>query len=342
MYRQFFLLFCLLMLLSRLGAMEPYFPMAPGNFWEYRTPDGKHSFRVTGFMPLSAGPHVYYFVNGFSKTQLTVREEIGVGLKLYNSETQAETLFTSFSLDQDREFLAPDRGCGMVMGRVQPDRVAATLPTGYYARMLQITYDTPACAEAVVASELFVANIGMVRRVVKVGAETRQYDLVSARVGGQVILSRTQSNVTALTWQSPQSGDTALRFRLETLPAIGALTTMHYGTSQRYDLVIRDQSGKKIWQFSDGKAFLQIVGQSNTASYEIEVPLDQLPGRSIAPGMYTVDAWLTTTGETPRFAASMNIQVDDFGQPPLALSGAVHRYWMRGVVKPVPGRPMNY
>lgn len=119
--------------------------------------------------------------------------------------------------------------------------------------------------------------------------------------------------------------------------------TIHYGTTQRYDLVIRDQSGKKIWQYSDGKAFLQIIGKANTASFDIPVPLDQLPGKSIAPGLYTLDAWLTTAGVNPRFAASITVLVGDFGQPPLALSGAVNRSVMRGRGGlPIPGRSQRY
>lgn len=342
MTRHLFLVFALLVTLSSLPAAEAFFPMQPGNFWEYSTPDGKHSFRVRGFAPVATGSHVYYFVNGFAGQQLTMREEIGVGLKLYDSETQSETLFTSFSLDRDQQFAAPDRGCGITTGRVQSQRVAGTLPTGYYARMLQITYDTPACGEPVVESEFFVANIGMVRRIVRVGEETRQYDLVSARVGGQVILSNTFTNLTALTWIAPQPGDTLLRFRLETMPTLGGVTTMYFGTSQRYDLVIRDHTGKKIWQFSDGKAFLQVAGQTDFASYEIEVPLDQLPGKSIAPGMYTVDSWLTTFGDHPRFAASVGIVVPDFGQPPAAVAGAVFRSISRGSGMPVPGRSLRY
>ncbi|MCW5966501.1 MAG: hypothetical protein KIT83_20860, partial [Bryobacterales bacterium] len=216
----------------QLSASEPFFPMQPGNFWEYRTPDGKHSFRVRGFTPLAANGRIYYFVNGFAPGQLAVREEIGEGLKTYDSETGMEVLFTSFSLENNPQFNAPDRGCGIVTGKVEPNRVAGSLTTGEYPRMLQITYDVPACGEPVVQSEYFVANIGMVRRVVKVGSEIRQYDLVSARVGGHVILSKATANVTALSWQSPQQGDTALRFRLETVPSIGASTTIRYETTQ--------------------------------------------------------------------------------------------------------------
>ncbi|MCW5964725.1 MAG: hypothetical protein KIT83_11855, partial [Bryobacterales bacterium] len=91
------------------------------------------------------------------------------------------------------------------------------------------------------------------------------------------------------------------------------------------------------------KAFLQIVGQADSASFDIAVPLEQLPGKSIAPGTYTVDAWLATAGDTPRFAASIGVLVQDFGQPPLALSGAVHRHAgrTRGAL-PIPGRSLRY
>jgi hypothetical protein len=326
----------LLSSLSILSAAEPFFPMQQGNFWEYRTPDGKHSFRVGGFTPLSTGSHVYFFVNGFGPQQLVIREELGVGLKLYDQETGADTLFTSLDPDRDPNFLAPDRGCGFVTGRVHADRVAEATPTGYYASMLMVTYDTPACGEPVVASELYVANIGMVRRVVKIGEETRQYDLVAARVGGQVILSNTQTNLTALTWQEPRQGDAVLRFRLETLPGLAARTAMHFATSQRYDLIIRDQSGRKLWQYSDGMAFLQAIGQSDSANFEILVPLEDLPGGTIAQGVYQVDAWITTIEANPRFAASMDINVHDFGQPAPIAQASIHRSIARAKGSPRP------
>ncbi len=342
MFRNLVLGVILLAVVWNLTGSEPYFPMQPGNFWEYRTLDGKHEFSIRGFTPLSANGKIYYFVNGFASRQLTLREEIGQGLMQYDGETPGELLFTSFSQDQP-QFTAPDRGCGIVTGRVEPNRVAADLPVGHFPRALQITYDTPACAEPVIQSEYFVANVGLVRRIVKIGDELRQYDLVSARVGGQVMLADTNSSVTALTWEEPKNGDTELRFRLQVIPSIGALTTMHFNTTQRYDLLIRDANGNKVWQHSAGKAFLPVLGQLNTANIEITVPLDSLPGRTIRPGLYSVDAWVTTTDENPRFAASIGMTVPDFGQPQPGVAGAVDRTFWRGRGGlPLPGRSLQY
>jgi hypothetical protein len=332
----------LLIGLHSLTASEAFFPMQPGNFWEYRTPDGTHGFSVRGFVPLSANGRVYYFVNGFAATQLTLREEIGQGIRMYDGDTATESLYTSLDPNQP-QFTAPDRGCGMVTGRLEPNRVAVSTPVGGFPRSLQVTYDTPACTEPVVQSEFFVANVGMVRRVVKVGNELRQYDLVSARVGGQVILPATDSTVTSLSWQSPRAGDAELRFRLQVVPTLGGLTRMKFASSQRYDLVIRDANGNKVWQYSDGQSFLPVTFETEVANFQITVPLSSLPGGSIRAGQYTVDAWLTTERDNPRFAASIGMIVPDFGQIQPTLGGAVDRIANRMARRlPLPGRSVRF
>ncbi len=333
----------LFVLASTIAASEPFFPMHPGDFWEYETADGQHGFTIHGFTPLSANGRIYFFVNGFAPQQLMIREEIGEGLRAYDGETSTESPYLPFRLDTGSQFNAPDRGCGIVTGRVEQTRVAGSLPVGDFPSMLQLTYDTPACGQPVVQSEFFVANIGMARRVMKVGDEVRQYDLVSARVGGRILVPKTNTQITALTWSEPRQGDTALRFHLRTISGVAATTTMRFGSTQRYDLVIRDQNGNKVWQYSDGKAFVPVLGQAQAAKYEIVVPLNQLPGGSIAPGAYTVDAWLTTMGDTPRFAASVGMVIQDFGQPPMALSGSVNRnYFRKRGGLPIPGRSIRY
>ncbi len=37
--------------------------------------------------------------------------------------------------------------------------------------------------------------------------------------------------------------------------------TFHFNTSQRYDFIIEDEEGSKIWRWSEGKMFAQMLGE---------------------------------------------------------------------------------
>jgi hypothetical protein len=182
----------------------------------------------------------------------------------------------------------------------------------------------------------------MVQRTVRVGETTREFNLVYARVNNQLVFSGAFS-LTSLIAHPPAQADSALRFTILAAGGYGREAELRFPSTQRYDLIIRDSNRNKIWQYSDGKSFLPTPSKiQGPADFDVEVPLDALPGKTIAPGRYSVEIWLTTDGPNPTHASSVALDVPDFGQPPAAVS-AVNRTELRGgIARPLPGRPMSY
>ena len=76
--------------------------------------------------------------------------------------------------------------------------------------------------------------------------------------------------------------------------------------SQRFDITLKDPSGREIWRWSRGKGGLPVVGQETLKPgtegrrYEVTVPAPEQPGR------YVLRAWITSD---PPPEASVEIEV---------------------------------
>jgi hypothetical protein len=75
-----------------------------------------------------------------------------------------------------------------------------------------------------------------------------------------------------------------------------------FGSSQRFDFIVRDAAGNEVYRWSRGKAFLQVVGIERIAGgqkllYVIRIPLIDQRSNGIAPlrpGRYTLEGILTS------------------------------------------------
>lgn len=342
------LLLCLFLLCAmwpfRLDAAERFFPLNAGNFWLYETSDGQHSFRIEVAIPIQFDGKFYFSVRDYlvPGERHFLHESPGVALFSLNTSNDTTKLLTSFDASGQPNFVADDRPCGSVMGTVNQTRQVAVVPTGYWEDLLRITYQVANCGTPSIESELYAPGIGLLQRTYRVGDTTRHYNLVNARVGGVVIFAQS-AGITSLSVYKPQQGDTKLRMSLRTLGEYGDSLQVSFPTTQRYDAVIRDTQGRKLWQFSDGKTFLpEPATISLPVSYEINVPLEELLQKSIAPGNYTFEAWLTPGPAHAPMGAVATVNIEDFGQPPVNASAINRTELRRRGAMPLPGRPMAY
>lgn len=84
------------------------------------------------------------------------------------------------------------------------------------------------------------------------------------------------------------------------------MKTYHFNTGQRFDFVIKDDQGKVVKRFSEGKMFTQVLGeetlkQGDTLTYQAKVS-------GLREGKYTVRFWLTAKEEQPE--ASLTFKVE--------------------------------
>jgi hypothetical protein len=94
----------------------------------------------------------------------------------------------------------------------------------------------------------------------------------------------------------------------------GALpVTLHYFSSQEYDLVVRADTGRIVWQWSDARTFLAALHDDTTfgRNWSVDVPLTDRAGASLPPGRYQLEAWITSGVDRPPFAATAPFEIPE-------------------------------
>ena len=84
-----------------------------------------------------------------------------------------------------------------------------------------------------------------------------------------------------------------MRVSVRRAPAV----TLQFGSLQRYDIRLRDDSGNVVYQWSDDVAFAQATAEvviAQDMDFVQEIPLHECGGFPLKGGYYTVEAWLST------------------------------------------------
>ena len=271
------------------------FPLQNGNSWTYGVAGTQQQFTVQVGSPVTRDGKEWFPLTGYTPQRLWVRYE-GDRL-LYLEESNAmESVLTSFA--PGNTWPAPMRMCRQ-SGEAQGARDRYPGRRG----ALEIRYATLECADAGILSELYTENVGMVRRTEQSFAGPRVYELVSAHLVSAVIETAPSGRFTILR-ETDRANEVNLTLRLQVNHS-GPLT-LGFSSSQEYDLQLRDGAGNVVYHWSAARSFLQalhsiVVDGEWSASVSIPRP---------APGVYTLQAWLTTATPVPMFGASMPLVIE--------------------------------
>jgi hypothetical protein len=280
---------------ANLMAASDFFPLHAGNSWTYRVANTQQQFTVQVGTPVTMEGREWFPVTGYTPQRVWVRYE-NDRLIYLDGSASAETVLTSF-LPGDT-WAAPMRTCRQ-SGEAQGTRAK-------HARAenaLEIRYRTFSCADAGTISELYAENIGMVQRTEQSFAGPRTYDLVSARLVSTVIETAPNGRFT-ITRDATTADEVALTLRVHVSP--GTPLSLPFGSSQEYDIVVRDNAGKAVYVWSASRSFLQslhTVDVDGEWSAQATIPKP-------APGAYTVQAWLVTATPVPMFAATVPLVIE--------------------------------
>jgi len=123
----------------------------------------------------------------------------------------------------------------------------------------------------------------------------RTFDLVSARVGNLRLETAPsgQFRITAV----PVGDRLSINLTLETTE----LLKLRFSSGQEYDVIVGDDQGRALWRWSADKLFIQALHERDVNGLwiiSVDAPLPQAKP-------YTVQAWLTTIGDAPTFAAAV-------------------------------------
>lgn len=283
-----------------------FFPLTNGNTWTYREPGSGQTLTIRVGTPVATqSGRVYHTLTGYTPRQLLVRNDENQRLMYYDPDSTREFFLTSFVAD-GQLWNAPERECPQ-QGHTQGKRVPYNGPAGSWERVLEIRYSSPTCRDAGLDHELYAENIGMVRRTIQTIAGPRALELVYARVGTVIVEGGNRGRFTIAAephhWQ--RTWQVTLRVDMGFSPGV----KVRFPSSQDYDIVLRDGTGKIVYTWSADKAFLFMervvnIGTGFTATVDVPYPINADPAM-----VYSLEAFLTTAPGEPKFAATATVTV---------------------------------
>jgi len=249
---------------------------------------------------------VFTRIDGYVGDGLWVRTA-GDGTLLHlDEETGREYPLTSFSTAAPVWAEAPLRGCEQETQRATKQAAYAG-PAGEFADALTLEYRSFSCADAGILSEVYVPNLGLVRRTENTIAGPRVFELAAARVGNFTFAGRPAAGFDV---SLNQASGGQLKAALLLTVIGGDAVDLSYGSSQDYDVVIWNSSGERVYVWSDGQFFTQSQRWRQVSGRLMhEVDLNTPAG--LPDGQYLIEAWLTAGPNGRAFAAMTPFRIED-------------------------------
>lgn len=112
----------------------------------------------------------------------------------------------------------------------------------------------------------------------------------------------------ALTTDKPayRSGE-PIEFTLKVTNRSGQAIVFEFSSSQRYDLEIADSSGARVWQWSSGRMFAQMMGSERLAPGETREYRERFSA-PLSPGTYRATGIITASGAALRGSTTFTVR----------------------------------
>jgi hypothetical protein len=279
-------------------------PLAQGNQWIYRISDGS-SRTISVGLPLSASGRIYYRVSGYAVQPLWLRSDDNA-VYFFDEETATDRELVRFVAGPLR---TPISGCEQ-SAEAQRDRTPYAGPVGRFPSALEVRFQSLACRDVGFDTDSYVDNIGLVRRVETSIAGPRTLELVYAKVGSITLDPRPRTTLSLALEESTvmvRPGETILvEANLRLSVADYGAVKLRFNSSQRYNLIVRNELGDVVYNWAATAIFLPVTATevvSGQREWHIEA---QVPG--LLPGSYQVEVYLTTNPDH-QFAVSTPLQI---------------------------------
>lgn len=285
-----------------------FLPLDFGNTWTYRNSETGEAFTMRVGSAAVVNGKVYQTLFGYVGSDVLVRIDESKNVVYLDNDTNEERTLLSLIASDDAWTRAPFRACDQE-SQTQSKRATYGGPAGDFENVLDVRFRGISCPDAGTADEQFAENIGMLRRIETTFTGPKQYDLVYARVGNMVIeaLPTGRFSVTLDATQGSDPVTVAMRLRSNFLPV-----KLSFPSAQEFEVVLSDEDGNVVWKWSDGNFFDQTAHQRTvTGEWSIAVPMPRpgTPSADASSKNYTLQAWLTTDGPAPRFAATVQVPI---------------------------------
>jgi hypothetical protein len=298
------------------AAHPDYFPLHVGNQWVYR-----QAGRIAGGEPVvvdiprteTVNGQTYYVVRGLDPGALYLRMADDGALYGYNPETRQEGVWAAFFAPEGEPYRTIVNECSST-GVVRTRAGKVTVPAGEFVNALVVHYPAANCADAGLVTDAFIPYIGLVERESLTIAGPRFLRLAYARVGGVTVLSEPEVTFSLTLDRRQYGGDSnipVMTARLTLRSTHPEPIELTFSSGQRFDIEIRDESGKGVFRWSADKSFVAVIGVERIGPGErnwvVEIPL-AAGGERLPPGKYVAEAFLTTLGP-PMYSASVGFEI---------------------------------
>ena len=299
------------LLLAALPAMaQDYFPLQIGNQWIYQVGFFGRMQTITVDIPRAeiVNGQVYSVVRGFPEGEAWLRSNDAGILYRYNpNATGGEEVWAMFNTPEGGSYRTTITPCNQT-AKVESRNAKASLPAADFVDLLAIKYPVGICADAGFDSELYAPYIGLVQRTSITFAGPRVMKLMYARLGGVTVLSQPETSFSlSLDSSVYETAAPVLTARITIRNTTPRPLQLRFSSSQRYNLLIRNSQGDEVFNLAATQLFAQELGEENISNGEknwvVIMPL------ILRPGMYSAEAYLTTTDAKPRYAATASFEV---------------------------------
>jgi len=295
-----YLLFTLLLVASVLSAAD-FFPLAVGNHWTLRSASGARQEIRVGYNLWSKDNETYYRVAGYRAEDTWLRRDDQGDLRWVDLETEKVELLTQFDA-QASEYSIRLGACPQ-FARVDEKRDEWNrLPA------LRIRYEG-GCPDNAITKELYLENLGLVRRVVSTFIGQVTYDLVEAKVGNFNYSQQTGAffdmSLPSATLVA-ESGEAATMVTLRLASRNSEPIRLRYSSGQQFEFKLFNQAGGLVWQWSTDRVFIAGLSDETVLdrTWEKKILLE-----GVQPGIYVLEGSLTNSGPY-RFASSMTLRIN--------------------------------
>jgi hypothetical protein len=288
-----------------------HLPLVPGSVWMYRAVERPAEFTMrVGSQPYLIQGNAYYPLIGYARQPLLVRTAEDGSLLYRDEDADRDRVLTLFTPMEGIWFEAPERICDSE-GKVEEKKETYDGPAGRFSQALRIVYRNFSCADVGVTEELYVENIGMVRRVMQTIAGPLTFELVNAGTGKIQIQADSAARFeVTLDPPAPQARELVANLRLTVPPEQSLVLT--FPTSQEYDVALRDEQGNRLWVWSADKLFLQMIQEKvfiGHRTWRVVIPVAAALGGPLRPGKYVLEAWLMAGQSNREFAAALPFEI---------------------------------
>ena len=303
-------------------AQADFFPLHVGNQWVYRGAGtrGMSSLVIEITRTAELEGRTYWRLEGFPGDGYWVRKDDAGTMLAYDPERKLESVWYAFQAQEQQVYATtvPGNCCGRAVISSRKQRYAG--PIGQSDNALEIGY--PDVFQVGIERELFLPYIGLVYRNQATGGPTYvAYELGYARIGGVTVVSqpelsfglsldRTVFVANLMPPVDPRRAAPEMIARI-TLRNTARPVQLAYPSGQDYDLIIRDEKGQAVYQWSQGKTFA-VVFRNETfgpgqKDFLLIVRLADAAGQPLPQGQYVAEAWLAT--QPRQFAASVGFEI---------------------------------